>query len=41
LSDGVEAVKGKLSSTANSIRLPYKANHYVTVRLKAEAASLK
>ena len=38
LCNGVEEPKQKLVSTADSVRVPYKGNRYVTVRLKAESA---
>ena len=38
LCNGVEAVQHKLPSTQTSVRVPYSANRYVTVRLKAAGA---
>jgi hypothetical protein len=38
LCNGVEVNQRKLTSTATSVRVPYKPNQYVTVRLKGEGA---
>ncbi len=38
LCNGVEVNQRKLTSTATSVRVPYKPNQYVTVRLRAESA---
>lgn len=35
LCNGVEAVRHKLAFTPTSVRVPYRANRYITVRLKA------
>jgi len=38
LCNGVEAVQHELSSTRTSVKVPYNANRYITVRLKAAGA---
>ena len=38
LDDGVEVNKSRLASTETSMRVPYKPNRYLTVRIKAESA---
>ncbi|MBZ5564968.1 MAG: hypothetical protein LAP13_21425 [Acidobacteriia bacterium] len=38
LCNGVEAVLHKLPSARTSVRVPYSANRYITVRLKAAGA---
>ena len=41
LSNGVEEPQRKLETTAHSIRVPYKPNQYITIRLSAEAMLMK
>jgi alpha-mannosidase len=38
LCNGVEAVQHKLPATQTSVKVPYNANRYITVRLKAAGA---
>ena len=38
LCNGVEVNQRKLPATVNTVKVPYKANQFVTVRLKGEGA---
>jgi len=41
LCNGVEVNKEQLQSTATTVKFPYKANAYITLRLKADGALRK